>query len=371
MPSSELAALLMLNRIDGLGVIGARQLYRQFGSAREIFLHAAQTKDIIPGAYASLIQAVQDPGYDVFIGKELDFIARHGIKCITFDSDDYPFRLSDCPDAPLLLFTLGNASLNARHTVGIVGTRKATPYGIRMCREFVRDLKALCPDAVVISGLATGIDIESHRTAMDSGLGTCAVLAHGLDMIYPSSHRTDAARMLENGGLITEFESGTKPLRCNFVRRNRIIAGLCDAVIVVECAAKSGSLVTAEIAYSYNRDCFAFPGCVGDPYSVGCNELIRDNRAALITNAMDFVTAMGWDNAGHSTSGPFQKELFTQLSDIERSVVTRISKNARGVPVNTLIVELNLPYSKLSGIMLSLELKGIAKIGPGSMCVLM
>lgn len=371
MTSSELAALLMLNRIKGLGVTGARLLYRQFGSAREVLLHAAYTKDIIPGASASLDEALHDSGYDVFVRNEMEFMERHGIRCIACDSPEYPSRLLDCHDAPLLLFTLGNATLNARHTVGVVGTRKATPYGLRMCREFVRDLKALCPDAVVISGLAMGIDIESHRSAMENGLNTFGVLAHGLDKIYPSAHRADAARMLEHGGLITEFESGTAPLKYNFVRRNRIIAGLSDAVVVVEGAAKSGSLVTAEIAYSYNRDCFAFPGCVGDPYSVGCNELIRDNRAALITNALDFVNAMGWADTCSQGQTAIQTSLFNELTDIERRVVSRISQNARGVHVNTMIVEMNIPFSKLTAMMLSLELKGIARIGPGSMCVLM
>lgn len=371
MPSSELAALLMLNRTEGLGVTGARLLYRQFGSAQEVFLHSSDTKDIIPGADAGLLKVLQGSGYDVLVRNELDFMERHGIRCIPIDSPDYPSRMLECHDAPFLLFTLGNVDLNARRTVGIVGTRKATPYGKRMCREFVKDLHALCPDTVVISGLALGIDIEAHRTALEMGLCTYGVLGHGLDRIFPACHRDDAARMLDNGGLISEFQSGAVPFPSNFVRRNRIIAGLSDAVVVVEGAAKSGSLVTAEIAYSYNHECFAFPGCVGDPYSVGCNELIRDNRASLITNAMDFVTAMGWDCQERSVSAAVQKDLFPSLTDIERSIVSRISENAHGVHVNALIVGLNIPFSKLAGIMLSLELKGIAKIGPGSMCVLM
>ncbi len=371
MPSCELAALLMLSRIKGLGVTGARLLYRQFGCARDIFLHTDQIKEIIPGVSESLIQALHDPWYDSFLQRELDFIDRHGINHVVYGDSNYPSRLLDCRDAPLLLFTLGNVDLNARHTVGIVGTRKATEYGRRICREFVRDLKVLCPDAVVISGLAVGIDIESQRTAMEVGLSTYGVLGHGLDTIYPACHRNDARQMLGYGGLITEYATGTPPLRPNFVQRDRIIAGLSDAVIVVECAAKSGSLVTAEIAYSYNRECFAFPGCVGDPYSVGCNDLIRDNRAALITNANDFVAAMGWDTPEHRSAEGVQKDLFPELSELERSIVDRISRNARGVHVNAIIVELNIPFPELTAIMLSLELKGIAKIGPGSMCVLM
>lgn len=367
MPDSELRALLFLDRIEGIGLAGARLLYSQFGSASEILRHLKEIKDIIPGAEQGLNKALNDSGYDVSVSNELEFIRKHNIRCVTVNDEDYPSRLLDCNDAPLFLFSLGNVNLNAARTVGVVGTRKATGYGLRMCRTFVSELGQLCPDAVIISGLACGIDVEAHRQAIASGLSTFGVLAHGLDRIYPATNRETARDMLQNGGLVTEFQTGTIPLKNNFVRRNRIIAGLSDAVVVVESAAKSGSLLTAEMAESYNRECFAFPGSVGDPYSVGCNELIRDNHAGLICSALDFVTAMGWDCVRKSDR-PTEKQLFPQLTELEEKVYRRILLKAQGVHINTLIVELNIPYQKLATVMFSLEMKGVARMTAGSVC---
>ncbi len=367
MPEDELTALLTLNRIDGLGCIGAKYLYQQLGSAQEIFRNREHLKEIIPGISTPTIDALCGSRYDSFIREELEFIERHGIRCVTPADSDYPARLLDCPDAPLVLFSLGNVNYNAAHTVGIVGTRKATDYGRRMCHTFVKELHELCPDITVISGLAYGIDIESHKAALEAGFPTIGVLAHGLDMIYPSAHRPIAKQMLSDGGLVTEFMSRTAPLSHNFVRRNRIVAGLSDAVIVVESAAKGGSLITAEIAASYNRDCFAFPGSVGDPYSVGCNELIRDNRASLITSAFDFVNAMNWNE--HTSKGvAVQKELFPDLTDEENRVYQRIRLKAQGVHISTLMTELNIPYPRLSSVLFSLEMKALIKQAPGSLC---
>jgi len=368
MPEDELTALLTLNRIDGLGSIGAKYLYEQFGSAQEIFRKRGHLKEIIPGIDSHIIDALCGSGYDSFIREELDFIEKHGIRCVTPADSDYPARLLDCHDAPLVLFSLGNVNYNATRTVGVVGTRKATEYGRRMCRTFIKELGQLCPDVTVVSGLAYGIDIESHKAAVEAGLPTLGVLAHGLDMIYPSSHRSIAKQMLQMGGLVTEFMSRTVPLGHNFVMRNRIIAGLSDAVVVVESAAKGGSLITAEIAGSYNRECFAFPGSVGDPYSVGCNELIRDNRASLITSALDFVNAMSWDDRANK-GVPRQMDLFPDLTDQERAVLERVRLKAQGVHVNTLIVDLNIPYPSLSSILFSLEMKGLVKQTPGALCV--
>ena len=367
MPEDELTALLTLNRIDGLGCIGAKILYEQFGSAQEIFRNREHLKDIIPGVDQRLIEALEDSGYNSFIREELDFIEKHGIRCVTPVDSDYPARLLDCKDAPLVLFSLGNVNYNAARMVAIVGTRKATDYGRRMCQTFVKELQKLCPDVTIVSGLAYGIDIESHKSALEAGLPTIGVLAHGLDMIYPMAHRNIAKCMLDKGGMVTEFMSRTIPLGPNFVRRNRIIAGLSDAVVVMESAAKSGSLITAEIAESYNRECFAFPGSVGDPYSVGCNELIRDNRAALITSAFDFVTAMNWND--DSRKGSFiQKELFPELTAEEEKVYQRVKQKAQGVSIGTLMTELNIPYPRLSSVLFSLEMKGLIKQTAGSLC---
>ena len=367
MPEDELTALLTLNRIDGLGCIGAKYLYEQLGSAQEIFRSRDHLKDIIPGVDPRLIEALGSSGYDSFVREEIDFIEKHGIRCVTPADTDYPARLIDCNDAPLVLFSLGNVNYNAARTVAIVGTRKATDYGRRMCHSFIKELHQLCPDITIVSGLAYGIDIESHKAAVETGVSTLGVLAHGLDMIYPSAHRDIAKAMLGDGGLVTEFMSRTIPLGPNFVRRNRIIAGLSDAVIVVESAAKGGSLITAEIAESYNRDCFAFPGSVGDPYSVGCNELIRDNHATLITSALDFVNAMNWNDC--ETKGKLiQKELFPELTEEEDRVYQRVRLKAQGVHINTLIAELNIPYARLSSILFNLEMKGLVKQTPGALC---
>ncbi|MCQ2068078.1 MAG: DNA-processing protein DprA [Bacteroidaceae bacterium] len=367
MPEDELTALLTLNRIDGLGCIGAKYLYKQFGSAQEIFRNREHLKEIIPGIDTHVIDALCGSGYDSFIREELEFIEKHGIRCVTPADSDYPVRLLDCDDAPLVLFSLGNVNYNTTRTVGIVGTRKATDYGRRMCHTFVKELHELCPDITIVSGLAYGIDIESHKAALEAGFPTIGVLAHGLDMIYPSAHRSVAKQMLDDGGLVTEFMSRTAPLGPNFVRRNRIIAGLSDAVVVVESAAKSGSLITAEIAGSYNRECFAFPGSVGDPYSVGCNELIRDNRASLITSALDFVNALNWNDRDRR-SAPVQKELFPELTADENRVYQRIRLKAQGVHISTLMTELNIPYPRLSTILFTLEMKALIMQAPGSLC---
>ena len=367
MPEDELTALLTLNRIDGLGCIGAKYLYEQLGSAQEIFRNREHLKDIIPGIDTHIIDALSDSGYDSFIREELEFIEKHGIRCITPADHEYPARMLDCNDAPLVLFSLGNVNYNAARMVAIVGTRKATDYGRCMCHTFVKELHELCPDVTIVSGLAYGIDIESHKAALEVGCPTIGVLAHGLDMIYPGAHRPVAKQMLSDGGLVTEFMTRTTPLGHNFVRRNRIIAGLSDAVVVVESAAKSGSLITAEIAGSYSRECFAFPGSVGDPYSVGCNELIRDNHAALITSAMDFANAMNWNDHGQK-GRPIQKELFPELTDDESRVYERVRLKAQGVFISTLMSELNIPFPKLSSILFSLEMKGLVKQAPGSLC---
>lgn len=367
MPEDELTALLILNRIEGLGCIRAKNLYKELGSAQEIFRKREHLKEIIPGIDTQLVDAICGSGYDSSIREELDFIEKHGIRCISPADSDYPLRLMECHDAPLLLFSLGNVNYNATKTVAIVGTRKATDYGRKMCRTFVNELSAICPQVTVISGLAYGIDVEAHKAALDVGMPTIGVLGHGLDMIYPSSHRSIAKQMLQSGGMVTEFTSRTVPLGSNFVRRNRIIVGMADAVVVVESAAKSGSLVSAEIAWSYNRECFAFPGCVGDPYSVGCNELIRDNRAALITSAMDLAVAMNWVGPdGHSTT--LQKELFPELTQDEQRVYDRIRLRSQGVPISTLITELNIPFPRLSSILVSLEMQGFIIQSPGSIC---
>ena len=350
---------LALTRIPGLGLIGACNLVRSLGSASAVFKNRKELKDLIPEVSDKLIQALDCPEAFRRAEQELIFAEKNQIQCITLNDASYPSRLKECEDAPLALFYRGNAPLNARRVISIVGTRHSTHYGEDLCASFVRDLKDLCPDIQIISGLAYGIDIHAHRAALQYGFPTIGVLAHGLDRIYPAAHRKTAIAMMDNGGLLTEFMSETNPDRQNFVKRNRIVAGMCDATIIVESAAKGGALITAELSESYHRDCFAFPGRTTDIYSAGCNELIKKNRASLILSAQDFVEAMGW-NSGVVPKA-VQRELFPDLSDEERKVVETIQQTTDGIQINTLVVETNIPIQNISALLFDLEMKGIVR----------
>ena len=350
---------LALTRIPGLGLIGACNLVRTLGSASAVFQNRKNLKELIPEVSDKLIQALDCPEAFRRAEQELKFAEKSQIQCITLNDASYPSRLKECDDAPLALFYRGNASLNARRVISIVGTRHSTHYGEDLCASFVRDLKDLCPDIQIISGLAYGIDIHAHRAALQHGFPTIGVLAHGLDRIYPAAHRKTAIAMMDNGGLLTEFMSETNPDRQNFVKRNRIVAGMSDATIIVESAAKGGALITAELSESYHRDCFAFPGRTTDIYSAGCNELIKKNRASLILSAQDFVEAMGW----YSGVAPkaVQRELFPDLSDEERKVVETLQQATDGIQINTLVVETNIPIQQISSLLFDLEMKGVVR----------
>ena len=350
---------LALTRIPGLGLIGACNLVRSLGSASAIFQNRKELKELIPEVSDKLIKALDCPEAFRRAEQELIFAEKNQIQCITLNDASYPTRLKECEDAPLALFYRGNASLNARRVISIVGTRHATAYGEDLCASFVRDLKDLCPDIQIISGLAYGIDIHAHRAALQHGFPTIGVLAHGLDRIYPAAHRKTAIAMMDNGGLLTEFMSETNPDRQNFVKRNRIVAGMSDATIIVESAAKGGALITAELSESYHRDCFAFPGRTSDIYSAGCNELIKKNRASLILSAQDFVEAMGWNS--RITPKAVQRELFPDLSDEESKVVEALQRNPDGVQINTLVVETNIPIQHISSLLFDLEMKGVVR----------
>jgi DNA processing protein len=291
----------------------------------------------------------------------LEFAEKNQIQCLTLNDASYPSRLRECEDAPLALFYRGNTPLNAQKVISIVGTRHATRYGEELCSSFMQDLVNLCPDTLIISGLAYGIDIHAHRAALQQDFPTVGVLAHGLDRIYPSAHRKTAIEMMNHGGLLTEFMSGTNPDRQNFVKRNRIVAGMSDATIIVESAAKGGALITAELAESYHRDCFAFPGRTTDIYSAGCNELIKNNRASLILSAEDFVNAMGWSSTHKKAKEAVQRELFLDLSDEEKNIVNLLQETPEGIQINTLVVKANIPINRMSPLLFELEMKGVVR----------
>ena len=352
---------LALTRISGLGLIGACNLVRTLGSATAIFQHRKELKELIPEVSEKLIKALDCPEAFRRAEEELEFAEKNQIQCLTLNDASYPSRLRECEDAPLALFYRGNAPLNAKKVISIVGTRHATRYGEELCSSFMQELVNLCPDTLIISGLAYGIDIHAHRAAIQQGFPTVGVLAHGLDRIYPSAHRKTAIEMMNHGGLLTEFMSGTNPDRQNFVKRNRIVAGMSDATIVVESAAKGGALITAELAESYHRDCFAFPGRTTDIYSAGCNELIKNNRASLILSAEDFVNAMGWNSTYRKPKEAVQRELFLDLSEEEKNIVNLLQETPEGIQINTLVVKANIPINRISPLLLELEMKGVIR----------
>ena len=358
---------LALTRIYGLGLVGACNLIREMGTAGDIFRYRKELPLRIPGVSEKLVEALDCPEAFKRAEEELLFAEKNNIQCITITDERYPARLRECEDAPLALFYRGNAPLNALRVVSVVGTRHATPYGEEICRQFMKDLAEACPDTLVVSGLAYGIDIHAHRAALQNGLPTVGVLAHGLDRIYPSSHRETAVEMMDNGGLLTEFMSGTNPDRQNFVKRNRIVAGMCDAVVVVESAAKGGALITAELAESYHRDCFAFPGKVTDTYSAGCNKLIKNNRASLILSAEDFIEGMGWRGTHIGKTQPIQRQLFPDLSEDETRIVEALQKAEGSVQINALVIETNIPIHRISTLLFELEMKGVVQVLAGSM----
>lgn len=321
----EVLNTIILTRLSYFHLNTMVELYRQLGSATAII----EQRHDLGKMFRGLPQRILDDLASINVMKpraeeELSWAEAHGVRMLCLNDADYPGRLKEAPDAPLMLFYKGNADLNARHIVDIVGTRHCTRYGDDLIRVFVRDLHRLVPDTLIVSGLAYGVDIHAHREALANGMKTVAVLAHGLDTLYPPAHRDTANVMITHGGLITEYMTRTQPDKLNFVRRNRITAGLCDATILVESARKGGGLITTRIAKEYNRDVFAFPGPVGAPYSEGCNNLIRSCGAGLITSAADFVEEMGWEKEAsliQARAQGIERQLFPNLSADEQRIV--------------------------------------------------
>ena len=365
MDNRELLSLIALQHIPGVGSITAKRLLEGVGSATQIFERRTELSAIIPNVQPALIKALDCPSAHQRAERELEFIEKHHITCIGYHDEEYPYRLRECDDAPALLFYRGNTTLNSRRIVSIVGTRKCTEYGRDLCESFVCDLATRCPDVLIVSGLAYGIDVCAHRASIKYGLPTVGVLAHGLDRIYPSAHRNIAAQMVDCGGLLTEYVSHTEPERSNFLQRNRIVAGMADATVIVESAAKGGALVTANIANSYGRECFAFPGRTSDSSSAGCLRLIRNHQAALITSADDFIEAMMW--AAPQSNRVVQRSLFPELNEEESRVVILLEQHTDGLPINALSLQAELPVHRLSAILFELELRGIVRPLAGSM----
>ena len=358
--SDEIFYTMALTRMTGFNFAIAQQLYRELGGGKAVYEHRGDVGDVIPDATRRLIEAMKN--WDEAMKRaeaELAFVTEKGISVLTMQDADYPQRLAECADAPIVLYYKGSADLNQLRVINIVGTRHCTTYGQDLIRRFIGDLRRMFPQVLIVSGLAYGIDICAHRTALEDGYETVGVLAHGLDQIYPYAHRDTAAQMLKRGGLLTEFMSQTNADKPNFVRRNRIVAGMCDATILVESAVKGGGLITCDIARSYDRDVFAFPGAVGMKASEGCNNLIRDNVAALITSAEDFVKAMGWPVDTEKPEA-VERQLFPDLSAEEQSVVGLLQQT-NDLQLNIISVKTNIPIGQLTALLFSLEMKGVVR----------
>lgn len=364
MNEQEIFYTIALTRMMGFNAQTALHLYREMGSATAIYEHRADIKDCLPDCTDRLAASLRDwDAAQQRAAQEMAFIEKHHIKALCLNDEAYPLRLKECPDAPIILFYMGTADLNQTHIINIVGTRRCTAYGQDLVRRFVADIRRQCPNILIVSGLAYGIDICAHRQALQNGLETVAVLAHGLDEIYPTQHRETAKAMLSQGGLLTEYMTETRSDKMNFVRRNRIVAGMCDATILVESAAKGGGLITARIAQDYDRSVFAFPGAVGAAYSEGCNHLIRDNVASLITSADDFMAAMGWQSATQLQQAKqegIERSIFPDLTPEEQTVVGTLDEMG-DFQLNQLSVRTNIPIGQLTAILFALEMKGVVR----------
>lgn len=356
--SDELLHTIALSLLPGVGHITARKILQTSGTASEFF------RELKKGSFKEFKQRwlSNSSVLETYLRaeRELESIQKHQINCLTLNDPEYPRRLNACDDGPVVLYTRGEMDLNAPRYVALVGTRKATPYGIRATEELIKQLEL--HQCTLISGLAYGIDTAAHRGARDAGIQNIAALAHGLDRVYPNSNKNLARAMESFGGLVSDFPTGTKPDRVNFPIRNRIIAGLADAVVVVEAASSGGALITADIATSYHRDVFAVPGRVTDDYSNGCNLLIRNNRAAILTAAKDLSWHLGWKSSTKQAV-PVQTKIQIDLTDKEELLLKLVRQGVQ--ELDQILRNTDMPINHVTASLLSLEFKGMIKALPG------
>lgn len=359
--TNEKLYAIALSYLSGVGPIRARRLLARAGSFEGCF--RLTTTD-----YAELklprlaIEQIDNGSALAAAEQEARFVERHHIRVLDCLDADYPRRLEELADGPVVLYTRGNADLSPTRTVAIVGTRKPTPHGTATCEALVAELKTY--GVTVFSGLAYGVDIIAHRACLREGLPTVGVLAHGLGEIYPASHKASAAEMLERGALVTEYPSGMRSRREYFPQRNRVIAGMSDAVIVIESGEAGGSMITAKLAEGYHRALFAVPGRLSDAQSKGCNLLIRSQRASLLESAKDIAFHLGWDGAAAQASPPQQQLSLQSFTEIERSVVTLLQRSVN-LDIDSISSQASLGNSQLAATLLELEFRGVVRSLPG------
>jgi DNA processing protein len=357
----DLLFALALLKTEGIGDVIAKKLITTLGSPEDVFKAKPNELAKIDGIGATIIKNLQNSQLFREAEKELNFIVKENINVLYYLDALYPERLKQCFDAPVLLFTVGNINLENRKIISIVGTRQVTPQGIDFCKNLIIDLTPLNP--IIVSGFAYGVDIVAHQAAMENNLQTIGVLAHGLNQIYPKVHKKYMRKMEQNGGFMTEFWSSSNPDRENFVKRNRIVAGISEATIVIESAEQGGSLLTANMANEYNREIFAVPGRTTDKYSQGCNLLIKTNKAQLITNATDLIYHLNWD-LKKEPSKAIQKQLFVTLDNEEQLVYDYLQKINRE-HLDIIALDCQMPVFKMSSLLLNMELKGVVRPLPG------
>ncbi|MCX6272445.1 MAG: DNA-processing protein DprA [Bacteroidetes bacterium] len=352
---------IAITMLPGIGDITAKKLIHFCGSAQAVFQEKRDHLLKIPGIGTYMANALSQKDVLRDAEKELNFVLKNKIRIFYFEAEDYPYRLKQCVDSPVILYYKGNADLNSQFIVAVVGTRKVTAYGLKACSTLIEGISIVKPQ--IISGLAYGVDTIAHKKALEFGLQTVGVLAHGLDRVYPPPNVQLARKMVTEGALVTDFRSGTNPDRENFPKRNRIIAGLSDAVVVVEAASEGGALITADLANSYNREVFAVPGRWGDTYSDGCNALVKTNRSALIQSPQDLLEMMNW--LKNTPKQPLrQHELLITLAPDEELLVRILQENGE-TGIDLLCLSSNLSVNKVASTLLQLELRGIVKALPG------
>ena len=363
MTTDELIAVLRLQNIPNIGDVSAKKLIAHCGSPSAIFNDKSQNLLKIDGIGTFTIKGLYDTEHFEAAEKELQYIQDHDITYAYFTDNEYPRYLKHCIDGPLILFKKGNIDIEERKIISIVGTRNITSYGTAFCEKLIEDLSPL--DPIIVSGFAYGVDICAQKTAIKHGLQTIGCLAHGLNQIYPKTHSKFVPDVEKNGGFFTEFWSSSNPDRENFLKRNRIIAGMSEATIVVESAEKGGSLVTADIANSYNREVFAVPGRAQDKYSSGCNNLIKQQKANMITSAADLIYLLNWELEQKETK-PIQKQLFIELDEDEKAIYSYLQKEGKQL-LDSIALDCKLPIFKVSATLLNMEMKGVIRPLPGKL----
>jgi DNA processing protein len=358
---TELSHQIALTLLKGIGPIKARHLISKLGSIDSLFTESISSISKRTKIKIEILQKMDRNNAMELAKKHLDFIEKQKIKTLFYQEKEYPDRLGQCSDSPVLLYQLGTTCLNHRRVVSIVGTRHATDYGRAICEELIKGF--VNKEVMVVSGLAYGIDVYVHQLCVKYGVSTVGVLGHGLDRIYPAAHTSIAKKMIQNGGIVTEYLPGTKPDRENFPMRNRIVAGLSDATIVIESKRSGGSLITADLANDYARDVFAYPGNVGQTYSEGCNQLISQQKAHLITSSSDFMKWMQWEKP--APKKPVQRSLFIEFSESEQKIISLLQTEGKQ-RADYMALKIQQPVSRTHTHLLNLEIAGMIRNAPGN-----